>query len=205
MGIWTCILHRLVSSFETQVRSLYLSKQFQSDFRTTHVVAFADLNKDGTQDFLIRTRDGIKYLQMDVDGNWKASSLIQNEQTAGEAEVLFPVDFDHDGDLDLFSGRDNTAMYRNNGIPDDNGNITFTDISEQTFVGTDADNMSSVQRAPAAVVSADFDDDGDIDIFTTHKALGCTLYDNLRQGKLRAVSNETGNPSGCALYRNCCR
>ena len=166
-------------------------QQFESDL-SQHVVAFADFNKDGTQEFLLPPHDAITYLQMDTDGNWETSSFIQSERTSDETEVLFPVDFDHDGDLDLFAGRSNATMYRNNGIADAGGNITFTDVSEQTFVGTDTDNMSPVQRAPTAVVSADFDDDGDIDIFTTHKGLGCTLYDNLRQGRLRAVSGETG-------------
>ena len=165
-----------------------------------HTVAFVDLDKDGTQDFLLQTREGIKYLRMDADRNWKTSSLIQSQQASDETGLLFPVDFDHDGDLDLLSGRASTTMYRNNGIVDDKGNITFTDISEQTFVGTDADNMSSVQRAPATVVSADFDDDGDIDIFTTHKGLGCTLYDNLRQGRLRAVSRGTGIPQDAHYF-----
>ena len=166
-------------------------QQFESDI-SQHTVAFADLNKDGTQDFLLPPHDAITYLQMDADGNWETSSLIQNEQTTDETEVLFPVDFDHDGDLDLFSGRATTMMYRNNG--EDKGTVTFTDVSQQTFVTTDADEASSVQHTPAEVVSADFDDDGDIDIFVTHKEMGCTLYDNLRQGKLRAVSNETGIP-----------
>ena len=129
---------------------------------------------------------------MDADGNWEASSLVQNEQTSDETGALLPVDFDHDGDLDLFSGQAGVRMYRNNG--DDKGNVTFTDVSKQTFVTTDADNVLPVQRTPAEAVSADFDDDGDIDIFVTHKGIGCTLYDNLRQGKLRAVSNETGIP-----------
>ena len=165
--------------------------QFQETLES-HTVAFADLDKDGTQDFLLQTFDGIRYLRMDADGNWEASSLVQNEQTSDETGALLPVDFDHDGDLDLFSGQSGVTMYRNNG--DDKGNGTFTDVSKQTFVTTDADNVLPVQRTPAEAVSADFDDDGDIDIFVTHKGIGCTLYDNLRQGKLRAVSNETGIP-----------
>ena len=165
--------------------------QFQETLES-HTVAFADLDKDGTQDFLLQTRDEIRYLRMDADGNWEASSLVQNEQTSDATGVLLPVDFDHDGDLDLFSGQAGVTMYRNNG--DNKGNVTFTDVSNQTFVTTDTDNVSSAQRTPAEAVSADFDDDGDIDIFVTHKGIGCTLYDNLRQGKLRAVSNETGIP-----------
>ncbi len=172
-------------------------QEFESDLGQ-HVVAFADLNKDGIQNFLLPPHDAITYLQMEADGSWETSPLIENEQTSDETGILFPVDFDHDGDLDLFSGRANATIYRNNG--DDKGNVTFTDVSEQTFVTTDADNMPPVQRAPAAVVSADFDDDGDIDIFTTHKGLGCTLYDNLRQGKLRAVSRETGIPQDAHYF-----
>ena len=172
-------------------------QRFESDL-SQHVVAFADLNKDGTQNFLLPPHDAITYLQMDADGNWETSPPIQNEQTSDGIEVLFPVDYDHDGDLDLFSGRANTTMYRNNG--DGGGDVTFTDVSEQTFVMSDRDNVSSVQRIPSEVVSADFDDDGDIDIFVTHKRMGCTLYDNLRQGKLRAVSNETGIPQDVRYF-----
>ena len=150
------------------MRSLYLFKRFQK-LQIHTPVAFADLDKDGTQDFLLQTLDEIKYLRMDTDGNWETSSLIQNGQASDQTGALFPVDFDHDGDLDLFSDRANATMYRNNG--DDKGKLTFTDVSEQTFVGIDADNIPPVQRAPAAVVSAEFDDEGDIDIFTTHKGL----------------------------------
>ena len=165
--------------------------QFQETLES-HTVAFADLDKDGTQDFLLQTFDEIKYLRMDADGNWEASLLVQNEQTSDETGALLPVDFDHDGDLDLFSGQAGVTMYRNNG--DNKGNVTFTDVSNQTFVTTDTDNVSSAQRTPAEAVSADFDDDGDIDIFVTHRESGCTLYNNLRQGKLRAISNGTGIP-----------
>ena len=112
--------------------------QFQETLES-HTVAFADLDKDGTQDFLLQTFDGIRYLRMDADGNWEASSLVQNEQTSDETGALLPVDFDHDGDLDLFSGQAGVTMYRNNG--DDKGNVTFTDVSKQTFVTTDADNV----------------------------------------------------------------
>ena len=105
-----------------------------------------------------------------------------------ESTVLHPVDYDHDGDLDLFSGRSATTMYRNN------GDGTFTDVGEQTFVVTDAGDASAGQGFPTEALSADFDDDGDIDLFVTHSETGCTLYDNLRQGRLRPVSSGTGIP-----------
>ena len=154
-----------------------------------HTAAFADMDKDGTQEFLLQTRDGITSLQMDADGKWVTSPLVQHQKAEFETGVLLPVDFDHDGDLDLFSGRTDITMYRNNSNDQNKGDETFTDVSEQTFVKT------AVPRpTPAEAFSADFDDDGDIDIFVTHQGTGCTLFDNLRQGKLRAISGETGIP-----------
>ena len=158
-----------------------------------HTAAFADLDKDGTQEFILQTREGIMSLRMNADGKWITSPLVQHQKAEFETGVLLPVDFDHDGDLDLFSGRTNITMYRNNADKTD-ADEGFTDVSEQTFVTTDTDDASLVQRTPTEVISADFDDDGDIDIFVLHSETGCTLFDNLRQGKLRAVSAETGIP-----------
>ena len=159
-------------------------------FNTDNPIAvFADLNKDGMQDLLLQTSNSVIHHQMDETGIWQVvSPVIHYKLPVTESKVLHPVDYDHDGDLDLFSGRSNTTMYRNN------GDETFTDVTEQTFVTADADDAPTGQGYPAEAFSADFDDDGDIDIFVTHSETGCTLYDNLRQGRLRAVSGETGIP-----------
>ena len=153
-----------------------------------HATAIADLDKDGTQDFLLQTSKEIVVFRMEASGEWRAASLVQYEQRETQTRLLHPVDFDHDGDLDLFAA--GTAMYRNNSDDQNNSDETFTDVGDQTFVSTDAGDVSLAQEA----LSADFDDDGDIDIFVTHRETGCTLYDNLRQGRLRAVSSETGIP-----------
>ncbi len=158
-------------------------------------VAVADLNKDGIQDYLFEGVNGIGYIWKDTEGNKGASDLIKYEKPATRIGILHPVDYDHDGDLDIFTT--GATMYRNNSGDEDKGDEenkedeTFTDVSEQTFVKT-----AAPQFAPAEAFSADFDDDGDIDIFTIHREMGCTLYDNLRQGKLRAVSDETGISQG---------
>ena len=155
------------------------------------VVAVADLDKNGIQDFLLQApRLGILHYRQETDAVWKVWDvfrLAEPEPAVKQMDLLLHVDFDHDGDLDLFSGQTNIAMYRNNSDDKNKGDETFTDVSEQTFVKT-----AAPQSAPAEAFSADFDDDGDIDIFTIHSETGCTLYDNLRQGKLRAVSDETG-------------
>ena len=40
----------------------------------SYTVAYADLNKDGTQEILLQTQEGITYLQMDEDKNWTSYS-----------------------------------------------------------------------------------------------------------------------------------
>lgn len=145
-------------------------------------VAVADMNKDGIQDFLLETAKGILYFSETTEESEGAVPVVLYEQLVTEIGVLHPVDYDHDGDLDIFTT--GATMYRNNGYE------TFTDVTEQTFVN----DASAQQPAPTEAFSADLDDDGDIDIFTIHRETGCTLYDNLRQGKLRAVTDETGIP-----------
>lgn len=166
--------------------------QFRHVYRVgadTPTAVFADLNKDGTQDLLLQISNSVVHHQMDETGIWQPlSPVIHYKLPVTESKVLHPVDYDHDGDLDLFSGRSATTMYRNN------GDETFTDVTEQTFVTTDAGDVPAGQGYPTEALSADFDDDGDIDLFVIHSETGCTLYDNLRQGKLRAVSSETGIP-----------
>ena len=160
-----------------------------------HTSAFADLDKNGTQDILLQNQGGITYLQADADGNWIAAHIIQYEQAKDVTGALFPVDYDHDGDLDLFSGQSGITMYQNN------GNGTFTDVGDKTFVPTEPvgqgprDSVHSDELFAATnVISADFDDDGDIDIFAIHSEIGCTLYDNLRQGKFRTNASKIGIP-----------
>ena len=179
-------LHTVANGFELYQN---IGEQFDpistyvadEDTHITHITV-ADLNKDGIQDYLLQGVKGILYIWRDTEGNEGASDLIKYEKPRTEIGILHPVDYDHDGDLDLFTT--GATMYRNN------GDETFTDITEQTFVN----DASAQEPAPAEVFSADFDDDGDIDIFTIHRETGCTLYDNLRQGKLRSFTDETGIP-----------
>lgn len=176
-----------VMLYRNASKSFEHGQMFAGDEKRHIAVAAADLNKDGKQDFLFQSpRTGILYYQQKTDAFWDVSRLVEAYTVAEKTDLLLPVDFDHDGDLDLLSGQTGITMYRNNG---DEAKDRFTDVSEQTFVKTD-----EVQHIPDAAFSADFDDDGDIDIFMTHRKTGGTLYDNLRQGRLRAITNETGIP-----------
>ena len=140
--------------------------------------AFADIDKDGDQDWFIFSEEQEKVILMQ-----KRIPSISGRgyfRRVG-AELLF-VDYDHDGDLDKIFVTDNKIEAHRN-----NGDGAFTDVTHETFLppnpspGVDAD-------------FGDFDNDGDIDLFVVNSTTGCTLYDNQRQGRLKAVTYETGIP-----------
>lgn len=104
-------------------------------------------------------------------------------------------DYDGDGDLDIylvngsyisgishvrgrvFEGKLTNALYRNN------GDGTFTDVTEQAGVGDQGFGM--------ACVSADYDNDGDADLFVTNYGPN-VLYRNEGNGTFKNVTNEAG-------------
>ena len=182
--------------YPVQQLSEAVSTISEKETSSSHTAVFADMDKNGTQELLLQSHNGIVLFRIAADGSWVASPLVQSEQPSELNGTLLPVDFDHDGDLDLFSGWMGPKMYRNN------GDATFTDVGAQTFVPpvipesesgeAGPGNRARVQFTPTHALAADFDDDGDIDIFMTHSETGGTLYDNLRQGRLRALADETG-------------
>ncbi len=169
--------------FVPDLRYQEILQQFSLNPHTTY---FADLNKDGKQDFLLHSITKITHLRSDPEISWEVNPIIQYEAYAPLKNFLLPVDYDHDGDLDIFLERSGVKLYRNN------GNGTFTDVSDESFIPEDIDIDTRGRRVLQDALAADFDDDGDIDIFAIHSNSGCTLFDNLRQGKLRALSEETG-------------
>lgn len=177
------ILLKNVDGKYTQVQG---SKEAIGDNTGTNYITFADLDKNGTLEILLQNADGISQLRMIEEGKWERTDIIQYQNHKGEKGVLLPIDYDHDGDLDLFSGQDGLSLYQNS------GDGVFTDVSEKTFLSTDDNDLK--QKTVIDAFAADFDDDGDIDIFTINQDMGCILLDNLRQGKLRAVTDTIGIP-----------
>lgn len=144
--------------------------------------AFADIDKDGDQDWFILKKKEETVVEFDDGDRVNPPQFFYEVMGGGvDAELLF-VDYDHDGDLDKIYITDNEIeVHRNN---TDN---TFTDVTYQTL-------LPSKPLAGIDAVFGDFDDDGDIDLFIVNSTTGCTLYDNQRQGRMKAVTDETGIP-----------
>ena len=149
--------------------------------------AFADIDKDGDPDLCLSGDDGHIFLRNDGMGNFteitKMAGLEGNNQDLEQQdrETILFVDYDHDGDLDLFTTAGRMEMYRNN------ADGVFSDVGDQTF------NPSEHPDARDAALG-DFDDDGDMDLFIVNDGDGCALYTNLRQGKMEALIDGIGLP-----------
>lgn len=141
--------------------------------------AFADIDKDGDQDWFILDKEEVTVVRRDR-GSFSHPPVNMIEDGVG-AELLF-VDYDHDGDLDKIYVTDNEIEVHRN-----NADNTFTDVTNETF-------LRSKPLAGIDAAFGDFDDDGDIDLFIVNSTAGCTLYDNQRQGRMKAVTHETGIP-----------
>jgi hypothetical protein len=95
-------------------------------------------------------------------------------------------DYDNDGDLDVFVANDTTPnfLFRNN------GDKTFTEVGVQAGVAFDANGRP---QAGMGVDMADYDNDGDLDIFVTNFADDhFTLYRNDGDGTFTDYSRRVG-------------
>src|SRR3984957_3853952 len=154
-----------------------------------------DYDNDGFTDLVVSTTGGVLLLHNEKNGTFKDAS-----ETAGisHAEVngLTFVDYDHDGDLDLYgtgggvvksAPEKRAAMWRNN------GNGTFTDVTKDVGMTTFAPTFSAI--------GSDYNNDRAVDLITTGEEssggiIGSgvvryapVLFRNPREGKFLSFSS----------------
>jgi tetratricopeptide (TPR) repeat protein len=100
------------------------------------------------------------------------------------------VDADHDGDLDIFlSGfmnGSNRSRPAQNRLWRNNGDGTFSDVSETAKIDT--------ASGAVAVVPTDYDNRRDVDLLVLNRNVKPQLFRNLRDGSFRDVADEVGLP-----------
>lgn len=136
----------------------------------------------------VTERAGIAFIHS--IGDDKLSNIVES---TGAGTAFF--DYDGDGDLDIYlvngcylkefshprgrksAGKLTNALYRNN------GDGTFTDVTAQARVGDGGYGMGCL--------SADYDNDGDADIYVTNYG-GNVLYRNNGNGTFSDVAEKAG-------------
>jgi len=136
------------------------------------LVRTLDVDNDGDLDFLVVRGAEVELLWTNPDG-WTADASVLPELPSAPRDVE-PVDFDHEGDLDLLLvGAFGARLWRNDGLAIDAGEGTFTDVSREAGLPADGEL--------AWCLVEDFDTDQDVDLLLG-SASRVVLADNLRGG-----------------------
>jgi len=141
--------------------------------------AAGDFDSDGHTDLAVCETGGVRLLHNDGKGNFQdvtEKSGIRREK--GCAAATF-VDYDHDGDLDLYLTMAPDSETRKNRLWRNNGNSTFTDVSEESGMGLDATG--------AGVAMTDFNNDRAIDFVVAGGPQGAAIFLNPREGKFKSL------------------
>jgi Tfp pilus assembly protein PilF len=141
--------------------------------------AAGDYDNDGRTDFAVCMSDGVHLFHNQGSGKFTEAQSAGIKAEKGCVGVTF-VDYDHDGDLDLYVTYkpDRTAhnvLWRNN------GNGTFTDVTAETAMGKEATG--------GGVVASDFNNDRAIDFVLAGGRKGAAILLNPREGEFQPLGD----------------
>jgi tetratricopeptide (TPR) repeat protein len=152
-----------------------------------------DYDNDGFTDLAVGLDGQLLLLHNEKNGTFKDATEASGIKSDVRDSGLAFIDYDHDGDIDLFvTGNTDkpgsvsrhptgaNAMWRNN------GNGTFTDVTESLALQGTTPNVSAV--------GTDYNNDRAVDIVTTGMAnesgdanlngyMGTSVYENPREGR----------------------
>lgn len=171
-------------------------------------VAVGDYNNDGKPDLYLNNYGPNVLYRNNGDGTFTdvtEKAGVTNDDKVGAGACF--LDIDKDGDLDLYVANyvdftyENHQIVRFNGYPAyvgpmnyhptpdtvyrNNGNGTFTDISTES-------GIAAHKGTGMGMICADYDNDGDTDVFVGNDVAGNSIFENDGTGKFEEVGLLTG-------------
>jgi tetratricopeptide (TPR) repeat protein len=146
-----------------------------------------DFDGDGLPDVAVAMSDRVLLFKNHGGGKFTdvtaATGVIPANQPAG---ITF-VDYDHDGDLDLFvTGQPSAAGAKPNALWRNNGNGTFTNWTEEAGLGGEGTTVTATL--------SDLNNDRAVDLLVTGSGQAPTFFANPREGHFKSspLFAETG-------------
>src|SRR5579864_3885709 len=152
-----------------------------------------DYDNDGAVDLAVSLNGHVVLLHNEKNGTFKDVTEAAGIKNQAQNEGLTFIDYDHDGDIDLFItgntdklGTESRNLTGANTMWRNNGNGTFTDVTESLGLRGETPNLSAV--------GTDYNNDRAVDIVSTglgndsgpaqdNSYLGTLVFENPREGK----------------------
>lgn len=140
--------------------------------------AVGDYDADGKPDLAVAMSDRVILFHNLGGGKFADVTAKVGIKQLNKPSGLTFIDFDHDGDVDLFitgtsTGHGSNVLWRNN------GNSTFTEWTGPTGLAGTAPTT--------AVTLSDVNNDRAVDFIVTNTAGAPTIYENQREGAFKVV------------------
>ena len=138
-----------------------------------------DFDNDGLPDVAVAMSDRVLLFKNHGGGKFTDVTASTGVQPANQPAGITFVDYDHDGDLDLFvTGQPSAAGAKPSVLWRNNGNGTFTNWTEQTGLGGEG--------ATVAATLSDLNNDRAVDLLVTGSGPAPTFFANPREGQFKS-------------------
>jgi len=159
-----------------------------------------DYDNDGAPDLVVNA-DGLLLLHNEKNGKFSDASEAAGVKAKHAAAGATFVDYDHDGDLDIYvtffptgpvpeSGEPFSGNLNYISLPNmmlrNNGNGTFTDVTEELGLGEPSPGI--------AAVGSDYDNDRAVDLIVTSYFSPVTIFRNPREGAFQNIHPIKASP-----------
>jgi ASPIC/UnbV protein/VCBS repeat protein/type IX secretion system substrate protein len=129
-------------------------------------LSFCDFNGDGWDDLTFATESGDSLLFfVNEEGQFTWIPTLVHD--LGEAKQVLWVDYDNDGDKDLFVTNNESL----NKLYNNDGHLNLTDVSEVS-------GLSSIPKSSYGASFGDYDNDGWLDLYICHRYSNSLLFTN---------------------------
>jgi enediyne biosynthesis protein E4 len=125
-------------------------------------IAVADVNGDGLEDFYVggaTDHSGAMFIQQ-ANGKFKKKSVSQIDSLSEDMGVLF-FDADNDNDMDLYIASGGSEQLKNSSPYEDH---LYLNDGKGNFKNA-PESLPAIRQSGSSVVAADYDRDGDLDLF----------------------------------------